>query len=902
LGVVGTAQGQWLKTEGHDIVDEAGEPVILRGMGLGGWMLQEGYMLRTGGAQHEIRERIEALVGSEVTEEFYTTWLDNHCRREDIDSLAAWGYNSIRPALHYNLFTPPIQEEPVPGEITWLEDGFARLDSLVQWAHDNRLWVILDMHAAPGGQGENADISDYDPDLPSLWESEENQDKLVALWQRLAERYADDPTIAAYDLINETNWGFQNHSSDLNGCAESSNAPLWDLQRRITEAIREVDTRHMIVIEGNCWGNNYNGLNTLWDDNIIVSYHKYWNPNTQGDAQPYLDTRNKFNAPIWLGETGENSNTWFTDAITLLESNGIGWSMWPLKKMGGNNPFEIEITQGYQEILDYWNNSGPKPSAEEATATLRQMAENLKVENNTYHPDVVDAMIRQPHSTATLPWADHVIEQTGETRVFFTDYDLGRHTYAYQDEDYTNESRQPGGAGWNFGGGYRNDGVDIEACTDFISNGFNVGWTQDGEWMQYTVTVESAGLYDVKVRYALKESTSSVQLATEGITLTDPLALEITGDYQAWATATWQDVPLSAGSQSLRLSMVEGGANLNYLAFTKRGELSSAPFLALGGATNADGDTVYLHLNKRLADGTPLVTDFALTLNGEPLEFDEVGLDMTNTQKLYFTLDTLFDNRAVIEVAYTGSGLKAEDGSELVTFSELEIANLRPYFHQPPAQIEAEDFSVNEGFGFENTTDQGGGVNVGYTDEWDYLEYDLSVPNNGEYIVRWRLSSEDTDSRFRVEQRSLEGEVLHTYTQTFGGTGGWQNWVTQGRTMELSAGITKLRLVVEQPRFNLNWFEIILDRITGLPPAEGHGVMVYPNPVNYGQVLHLERAVNNGEALQLQLVDAAGRSYLQEELQGQPLDKIRLPPLQPGLYFISLMGNQLRQVTPLLIQ
>ncbi|HAA20161.1 MAG TPA: hypothetical protein DCP28_15870, partial [Cytophagales bacterium] len=174
--------------------------------------------------------------------------------------------------------------------------------------------------------------------------------------------------------------------------------------------------------------------------------------------------------------------------------------------------------------------------------------------------------------------------------------------------------------------------------------------------------------------------------------------------------------------------------------------------------------------------------------------------------------------------------------------------------------------------------------------------------NNGEYIVRWRLSSEDTDSRFRVEQRSLEGEVLHTYTQTFGGTGGWQNWVTQGRTMELSAGITKLRLVVEQPRFNLNWFEIILDRITGLPPAEGHGVMVYPNPVNYGQVLHLERAVNNGEALQLQLVDAAGRSYLQEELQGQPLDKIRLPPLQPGLYFISLMGNQLRQVTPLLIQ
>ena len=96
-------------------------------MGLGGWMLQEGYMLQTAGfanAQYEIRNKIEQLIGEDATDEFYTAWLQNHVTRADIDAMKAWGFNSVRLPMHYNLFTLPIEDEPVEGEKHLVGIGF----------------------------------------------------------------------------------------------------------------------------------------------------------------------------------------------------------------------------------------------------------------------------------------------------------------------------------------------------------------------------------------------------------------------------------------------------------------------------------------------------------------------------------------------------------------------------------------------------------------------------------------------------------------------------------------------------------------------------------------------------------------------------------------------------------
>ncbi|WP_204349461.1 hypothetical protein, partial [Stenotrophomonas maltophilia] len=88
-------------------------------MGLGGWMLQEGYMLQLGqlgsGQQHRIRAAIADLIGEEKTAEFYRAWLDNHTRKADIDMMARWGMNSVRLPMHYDLLTLPVEKEPVAG-------------------------------------------------------------------------------------------------------------------------------------------------------------------------------------------------------------------------------------------------------------------------------------------------------------------------------------------------------------------------------------------------------------------------------------------------------------------------------------------------------------------------------------------------------------------------------------------------------------------------------------------------------------------------------------------------------------------------------------------------------------------------------------------------------------------
>jgi aryl-phospho-beta-D-glucosidase BglC (GH1 family) len=297
----GSAQ-EFLSANGKAIVNESGDTILLRGMGLGGWMLQEGYMMQTSSfanAQYQLMGKIEELIGAADTDLFYESWRANHVRKVDIDSLKAWGFNSVRLPMHYNLYTLPIENEPVAGQHTWLETGFDLTDSLIKWCKANDMYVILDLHAAPGGQGYESSISDYDPTKPSLWESEANRDKTVALWKKLAERYVDEPTVAGYDLINETNWNM------------TGNTPLRDLLYEITDSIRAVDTRHIIFIEGNWFANDFTGLTPPWDNNMVYGPHKYWSTNDQKSIQWVLDIREQYNVPIWFGESGENSNVWF---------------------------------------------------------------------------------------------------------------------------------------------------------------------------------------------------------------------------------------------------------------------------------------------------------------------------------------------------------------------------------------------------------------------------------------------------------------------------------------------------------------------------------------------------------------------------------------------------------------
>ncbi len=200
LGAISTpAALSFLHTQGQDIVDESGRKVLLRGVGLGNWMLPEGYMWKFGEAgdrPRKIEKLVSDLIGPDKAARLWSEFRRNYITEADITRIAELGFNSVRPALNSRLFL-------TEGEnCQYVDEGFQLLDNLVAWCRAHNVYVIIDMHAAPGGQ-TGANIDDSPRDQAELFAEKRNQDRLVDLWVKIAQRYKDEPTVAAYDLLNE---------------------------------------------------------------------------------------------------------------------------------------------------------------------------------------------------------------------------------------------------------------------------------------------------------------------------------------------------------------------------------------------------------------------------------------------------------------------------------------------------------------------------------------------------------------------------------------------------------------------------------------------------------------------------------------------------------------------------
>ncbi len=870
------AQG-FLHRDGKNILDGSGNEVILRGIGTGNWMLQEGYMMQTSGVantQHEFRAKLVSTIGEAKTDSFYTVWLDSHFRRIDADSMKSWGFNSVRVAMHYKWFTLPIEDELVSGENTWLEKGFTMIDSLLDWCGDNQMYLILDLHGAPGGQGKDAAISDYDSSKPSLWESQANKDKTVALWKKLAERYNDEPWIGGYDLINETNWTFSN-----------GNTPLWDLFKQITTAIREVDTNHMIILEGNWFANNYDGLPAIWDDNLILSFHKYWNYNDQGSINWMINLRNQRNVPIWLGETGENSNVWFTELIALCEKNKIGWSWWPVKKPGINNPLKVTVNSDYTTLINYWKGSAPNPGVDAAFSAVLQFAENHRLENCTFQKDVVDAMIRQPHTTETIPFKTY---KTGEP-VFATNYNLGRNGFAYFDNDTSDfHGSTDVFTNWNQGWSYRNDGVDIEACTDSeANNGFNVGWTGDKEWLEYTVEVDSAAGYTLNIRSASGSGGSKVHLEANGKIITSTISLTGTSGWQNWRTTAIPNILLEKGTNKIRFVFDQGGSNLNYFMFFDPVAADSVNFEQLYAATSTDGKQILLTLNKTVTSlaGDINTGDFSATINNIPVEISEIQLDEQNQNTVIISLTEPLYYGGTVKLNYKGSTILSGN-QQLEKFSSFAVANNLPVRYNFPGRIQSENFYFNNGLVSETCNDTGGGFNMGYAAPGDYMDYLVNVPVARHYNFNFRVASERSSSQIII--RIGEGNSFTAIdTVTISGTGGWQTWKTVSSTAFLPEGRYTLRYYVRSGEFNSNWFETTSTPVTAVQPQQTiNDLLIYPNPaenevtVEMGEIQHGEKV--------LSFYNSTGHMVLSNiYFETKPV-KIDISGLKKGLYFVEL--------------
>ncbi len=532
----------FVHASGRNIVDADGNPALMRGMGLGGWLVPEGYMLHTPGmgSPTSIRGQIVDVLGESGAAEFYAAYHNNYVTRADIAELAEWGFDHVRMPFHYNMFSP--------ARGVWSDWGFEVTDSLIAWCADVGMHVVLDMHCAPGGQN-GGPISDSDG-TARLWMADSNKAHTIEIWERIAQRYVDEPWVGGYDLLNEPVLPDGVSSYDLRS-----------LYVNIRNVIRNVDNNHVLFIEGNWYATDFTGLSPIFDVNMSYSFHKYWSTNDQGSIQSYINLRNSTNAPLWMGESGENSNTWFYDAVQLHEANNIGWCWWTTKKVDTiTSPYSAARPAGYDQLLNYWEGTAPKPSAAFSYAVLMELADNLRSENCRFSPGAVASWFSPVFATLNMPFKEHNIPGT----ILTADYDIGAQGIAYQDDVYETVHWDNYTA-WNNGHQYRNDGVDIQIGTSGIPH---VGWTTQGEWLKYTVIAEHGGIYNLSMEFASTSYSGQVRLFLDGQLLTNISETPITGEWHIFSEALVEGLDISVGEHELKLQILEAGFNMRAMVFT----------------------------------------------------------------------------------------------------------------------------------------------------------------------------------------------------------------------------------------------------------------------------------------------------------------------------------------------
>ena len=407
-----------LQARGPKMVDASGQEVILKGMNLGGWMLQEGYMMRPGfgGTQGSVKKILyDAGMSDAAVETFYQSWRDNFITKPDIDYIASLGFNCVRLPMHYDLFLTPAQravrDKVIRGTVTyaayvaqlktWADGGqlftdpanleaIRLIDNTLAWCAANNMRVVLDLHAAPGAQGSDTNISDaLTPRGNEFWNNPTNQDVANQLWAMLATRYKDDARVAMYDVLNEPN-------NVPDGAGRNANQRIHDVLERFINTIRATGDNHLILLEGNGYGNDFNYMEkrTFTNQaNLVFNSHRYSGtgyllandvPAQDGGVNQLrlIGNLTRFratnDAPIWVGETGENTAAWMHEAARALGIVGIGWCHWTYKR------FENGPNAALMHIVPPYVVAGPDG--------LSQVLENIKFASCIPNPTTVAAV------------------------------------------------------------------------------------------------------------------------------------------------------------------------------------------------------------------------------------------------------------------------------------------------------------------------------------------------------------------------------------------------------------------------------------------------------------------------------------------------------------------------------
>lgn len=379
----------FVSIQGQDLITPDGKKLFIKGTSLGNWLNPEGYMFRfeKSNSPRFINEMFCEMVGPDFTAEFWTKFKENYITYDDIRFIKETGSNTIRLPFNYKSFT----NEDYMG-VTSNQDGFTRIDTLVEWCKKEGLYLILDMHDAPGGQtGDNIDDS-YG--YPWLFESEQSQKLYCDIWREIADRYKNETTILGYELLNEPIAHYFEDKEELN-------AKLPEIYKLGIAAIREVDTNHIILLGGSQWNGNFDPLkNVDFGDKIMYTCHRYGGDHTPEAIRNIIDFRDSVNLPMYMGEIGHNTDEWMTAFCKTMENNNIGWTFWPYKKMDGSSFVGITPPENWDLIVKFSEASRAtykeireaRPNQELARKAMTDFIEACQFKNNVIQTSYIEAL------------------------------------------------------------------------------------------------------------------------------------------------------------------------------------------------------------------------------------------------------------------------------------------------------------------------------------------------------------------------------------------------------------------------------------------------------------------------------------------------------------------------------
>ncbi len=369
--------------EGAAVVDGDGKPLRLRGVNLGGWLHWEGWDFSKGAdiPENKIDAGLAGLVGQAAVDRFHERMYETFITEDDIRAIAGYGFNSIRLPINYAI----LEADDRP--YTYKDSGWKWIDQALDWCEKYGLYVVLDLHAAPGGQS-GLPPSNPSPGEPKLWLSEENVKRTVALWQAIAKRYRDRTIVAGYDLLNEPLPPKENQ--------------LVGLYQWIVPAIRQVDRYHMLIIEGTAFSGKFSMFSGPLSRNQVYGFHMYsWlGDNRQKKLDEYREISRIHGVPLWAGEFGDNTYEMIASTVAMYEdpANAVagGWSFWTWKKVPGKWPALAAVTvpPGWQAIFDWINDpkKNPQPSAADARTGMDEFIDAVRWENSRIDPLMLQAL------------------------------------------------------------------------------------------------------------------------------------------------------------------------------------------------------------------------------------------------------------------------------------------------------------------------------------------------------------------------------------------------------------------------------------------------------------------------------------------------------------------------------